>query len=77
MKVKVLLEELVQLGASDLHLKPGIPPVVRLNGRLHEAHGATRVGVLSAETPTRRTGFASCGRRVQPNAVGSDRAGLL
>lgn len=34
MKVKVLLEELVQLGASDLHLKPGIPPVVRLNGRL-------------------------------------------
>jgi twitching motility protein PilT len=34
MKIKVLLEELVQLGASDLHLKPGIPPVVRLNGRL-------------------------------------------
>ncbi|MFQ5510545.1 MAG: type IV pilus twitching motility protein PilT [Candidatus Krumholzibacteriia bacterium] len=34
MNIKVLLEELVQLAASDLHLKPGIPPVVRLNGRL-------------------------------------------
>jgi twitching motility protein PilT len=34
MNIKVLLEELVQLGASDLHLKPGIPPVVRLHGCL-------------------------------------------
>ncbi len=34
MNIKVLLEELVQLGASDLHLKAGIPPVVRLHGRL-------------------------------------------
>ncbi len=34
MNIKVLLEELVHLSASDLHLKPGIPPVVRLNGRL-------------------------------------------
>ncbi|MEE9269360.1 MAG: type IV pilus twitching motility protein PilT [Candidatus Krumholzibacteria bacterium] len=34
MNIKVLLEELVHLAASDLHLKPGIPPVVRLNGRL-------------------------------------------
>jgi twitching motility protein PilT len=34
MNIKVLLEELVQLGGSDLHLKPGIPPVVRLHGSL-------------------------------------------
>ena len=34
MNIKVLLEELVQLGASDLHVKPGIPPVVRLHGSL-------------------------------------------
>lgn len=34
MNIKKLLEQLVQLNASDLHLKPGIPPVVRHNGRL-------------------------------------------
>jgi len=34
MNLKALLEQLVQLAASDLHLKPGIPPVVRLHGRL-------------------------------------------
>ena len=41
MNIKQLLEELVHLGASDLHLKPGIPPVVRLHGRLQRlAHAA-------------------------------------
>ena len=34
MNIKPLLEQLVQLGGSDLHLKPGIPPTIRLNGRL-------------------------------------------
>ena len=34
MKIKQLLEQMVQLGASDLHIKPGIPPNIRLNGKL-------------------------------------------
>jgi len=34
LNIKKLLEQLVQLRASDLHLKPGIPPIVRHNGRL-------------------------------------------
>jgi twitching motility protein PilT len=32
---KVVLQQLVQLNASDLHLKVGRPPTVRLNGDLH------------------------------------------
>ncbi len=32
---KSVLQKLVQLGASDLHLKVGRPPTVRLNGDLH------------------------------------------
>jgi len=34
MNIKVLLEKMIELEASDLHLKPGIPPVVRINGKL-------------------------------------------
>ena len=34
MKIKQLLEQMVQLGASDLHIKPGLPPTVRLLGEL-------------------------------------------
>jgi twitching motility protein PilT len=32
---KTVLQQLVQLSASDLHLKVGRPPTVRLNGDLH------------------------------------------
>lgn len=39
------LEELVRRGGSDLHLKVGRPPVVRVNGDLHE----TPLGVLRPE----------------------------
>ena len=34
MNIKVLLEKMIEMGASDLHIKPGIPPVVRVNGKL-------------------------------------------
>jgi len=34
MNIKALLEHMIEVGASDLHIKPGIPPVVRVNGRL-------------------------------------------
>ena len=32
---KAVLQQLVQLNASDLHLKVGRPPTLRLNGDLH------------------------------------------
>jgi twitching motility protein PilT len=34
MKIKRLLEQMVQQGASDLHIKPGLPPTIRLHGEL-------------------------------------------
>lgn len=34
MRIKQLLEQMVQLGASDLHIKAGIPATVRVNGKL-------------------------------------------
>lgn len=35
MNIQDLLKQMVQRGASDLHLKVGNPPVIRLNGILH------------------------------------------
>ncbi|MBN1165430.1 MAG: type IV pilus twitching motility protein PilT [Candidatus Krumholzibacteriota bacterium] len=34
MNVKNILEVMIQKGGSDLHLKAGLPPVVRIDGRL-------------------------------------------
>jgi twitching motility protein PilT len=34
MNIKALLDNMIELGASDLHIKPGINPVVRVNGKL-------------------------------------------
>ena len=34
MNIKDLLEHMIEVEASDLHIKPGIPPVVRVNGKL-------------------------------------------
>jgi twitching motility protein PilT len=38
MNIKSLLEKMIELGASDLHIKPGIPPVVRVNGKLQRTN---------------------------------------
>ena len=38
MNIKVLLEKMIDMGASDLHIKPGIPPVVRVNGKLQRTN---------------------------------------
>jgi twitching motility protein PilT len=38
MNIKALLEKMIELGASDLHIKPGIPPVVRVHGRLQRTN---------------------------------------
>lgn len=34
MNIKQLLEKMIELGASDLHIKPGVAPLVRVNGKL-------------------------------------------
>ncbi|OQX85798.1 MAG: type IV pili twitching motility protein PilT [Candidatus Latescibacteria bacterium 4484_7] len=34
MNIKKILEEMITQGASDLHLKAGLPPVVRIDGKL-------------------------------------------
>jgi twitching motility protein PilT len=44
MNIKALLEKMIELAASDLHIKPGIPPVVRVNGILQRTN-------FSAPTP--------------------------
>ncbi len=38
MNIKALLEKMIELGASDLHIKPGIPPVVRVHGILQRTN---------------------------------------
>jgi twitching motility protein PilT len=43
MDVPFLLNRAVELGASDIHLNPGRPPVFRVHGGLDEVQG---VGVL-------------------------------
>ncbi len=43
MNIKKTLEEMINQGASDLHLKAGLPPVVRVDGQLKH---------LSAERPS-------------------------
>ncbi len=34
MDIKVLLKQVVEIGASDLHLRVGLPPIFRVNGSL-------------------------------------------
>jgi twitching motility protein PilT len=34
MNIKQLLQKMIEVGASDLHVKAGLPPVLRINGRL-------------------------------------------
>jgi twitching motility protein PilT len=45
MNIKMLLEKMIELEASDLHIKPGIPPVVRVHGKLQRTN-------FSAPTPS-------------------------
>lgn len=39
MDIKALLEEMTEQGASDLHLVGGVPPVIRIDGRLKMLEG--------------------------------------
>jgi len=38
MNIKTLLEKMIEMGASDLHIKPGIPPVIRVHGKLQRTN---------------------------------------
>src|SRR5436190_1388402 len=40
-KIDALLRELVEREASDLHLKAGKPPIMRIHGELHRVHEHT------------------------------------
>ncbi len=63
MRIKELLEQMVQLGASDLHIKAGIPPTVRVHGSLRRLdHPApapkdTEETAKQILTPTQRERF--------------------
>jgi twitching motility protein PilT len=37
MNIKKLLENMIQIGASDLHIKAGLPPIFRVNGALEKS----------------------------------------
>lgn len=36
MNIKLLLEKMIELGASDLHVKAGLPPALRIHGTLQK-----------------------------------------
>lgn len=36
MNIKLLLEKMIEQGASDLHIKPGVTPIVRIDGKLQK-----------------------------------------
>jgi twitching motility protein PilT len=65
MDIKVILQEMIERGASDLHLKASSPPIMRVNGRLVRAeHSVPSVEELinTAQqilTPTQREVFES------------------
>ena len=34
MKIEILFKRAVETGASDLHLRAGLPPILRIDGKL-------------------------------------------
>jgi twitching motility protein PilT len=65
MELEPLLHTVVQLGASDLHLKVGSPPIVRVHGELRPLDGAeltaeqVRRGLESLTDAAQRQAFDS------------------
>ncbi len=49
MKLDDLLKRMCDLGASDLHLKVGRPPVIRLHGDLQSLEGHERISVANID----------------------------
>ena len=70
MDLNTLLERAVELGASDVHLKLGQPPVLRRDGELAPLEGWPALGehdlevvlaTVTAHVPGRRVGFDESG----------------
>ncbi|MBI4171586.1 MAG: PilT/PilU family type 4a pilus ATPase [Actinobacteria bacterium] len=70
MDLNTLLERAVELGASDVHLKLGQPPVLRRDGELAPLEGWPALGeselevvlaTVTAQVPARRTTFEESG----------------
>lgn len=49
-RIEVLLEEVVKKKASDLHLQVGLPPMLRIDGRLTPVTGADALSDEAVET---------------------------
>jgi twitching motility protein PilT len=49
MELNSLLRRAVELGASDVHLKPGRPPVIRRDGQLGEIEDAPALGAADMD----------------------------
>src|SRR5580765_3730489 len=49
-RIEVLLEEVVKKKASDLHLQVGLPPMLRVDGKLLPVNGADVLNDEAVET---------------------------
>ena len=49
MDIKQLLEISLKQGASDLHLSPGLPPLLRIDGELKPIQGASIIDGAASE----------------------------
>ena len=70
MDLRGLLAHTVEVGGSDLHLKVGEPPVVRVDGELQRVEGAPELteysmeqilNAVTAETPAKREDYLERG----------------
>ena len=49
-RIEPLLDEVVKKKASDLHLQVGLPPIIRVDGKLTPVSGAEKLTEESVET---------------------------
>ena len=50
MDIKSLLQVVIKNGASDLHIIPGRPPMVRIDGQLQSVAGTKELNAVTAES---------------------------
>jgi twitching motility protein PilT len=70
MDLRAMLAHTIEVGGSDLHLKVGSPPLVRIDGELHRVQGAPLVSdqlaeeivmLITERTPAKRLAFVEHG----------------
>jgi twitching motility protein PilT len=49
-RIEILLEEVIKVNASDLHLQVSLPPMIRVDGSLRPASGAEKLTEESVES---------------------------